>query len=473
MAQAGTAPPSDDDARHTILSSVEGTARHPFTHNPLARLMRLKSADKFRAYNSAMDLANAFIEPPKRPATLDEAEQIIAALWRLLQDCREQLALNSSNSSLPPSQDRLSGKAKDRFSRQPSGKRRGAQEGHVAHTRDLVPEAEVDRIERHFPEAQLHLWRRDCHRSTSRVSTSGLRSAGDHLPGHRTSALWGHLPLFSQRFVTAQLPQETPSGQMGPGLIAWIALMSGHFRLSTRNIQSLLEMQWGLHFSTGAISEAQELVAEWLGSLVEHIAETVRQAPVAHANETTHFRGPSRHWLWVLCTPQLAFFMVHASRGMKAARQLLEDFSGILVTDHHGAYRLHPLAQRQLCSAHVIRNLERIAGRKEGARRTRPLAGQIRPHHHSTQDTDGERAGIDPSTIDDACSPPATTFAWHSNKASRRNLGQRTGNACKKLLADEPMLWTFLKYPRSGPDQQPGGASSPTLCHLAQNQLLK
>ena len=28
---------------------------------------------------------------------------------------------------------------------------------------------------------------------------------------------------------------------------------------------------------------------------------------------------------------------------------------------------------------------------------------------------------------------------WHG--------GQRTGNACKRLLRDEPMLWTFLKTP--------------------------
>jgi len=98
-----------------------------------------------------MDLANTFVERPGRPATLDEAEQVIDTLWRLLQACREQLELNSSNSSLPPSQDRLSGKAKDRHRRKPSGKSRGAQAGHIAHTRDLVPEAEVDRIERHNP----------------------------------------------------------------------------------------------------------------------------------------------------------------------------------------------------------------------------------------------------------------------------------------------------------------------------------
>lgn len=48
-----------------------------------------------------LELANAFIERRNRPATLDEAEQVIDALWRLLQACREQRELNFSNSSLP------------------------------------------------------------------------------------------------------------------------------------------------------------------------------------------------------------------------------------------------------------------------------------------------------------------------------------------------------------------------------------
>ena len=84
-------------------------------------------------------------------------------------------------------------------------------------------------------------------------------------------------------------------------------------------------------------------------------------------DETTHFRGKSRLWLWVLCTPQLAFYMVYASRGMKAAEHLLGFFAGILVTDRHGGYNDYPSDQRQLCWAHIIRNLERMAGYKGDA----------------------------------------------------------------------------------------------------------
>ena len=47
---------------------------------------------------------------------------------------------------------------------------------------------------------------------------------------------------------------------------------------------------------------------------------------------------------------------------MKAAEKLLGLFAGILVSDRHGAYGTHPSDQRQLCWAHIIRNLERIAG---------------------------------------------------------------------------------------------------------------
>ena len=88
---------------------------------------------------------------------------------------------------------------------------------------------------------------------------------------------------------------------------------------------------------------------------------------MAHADETTHIQGAQRHWLWVLCTPQLAFFLVHASRGMKAAQALLGDFAGVLITDRHGAYHTHPATLRQLCWSHVIRNLERLSGRKGDA----------------------------------------------------------------------------------------------------------
>jgi transposase len=354
--------------------------------------------------------------------------------------------LHSTNSSLPPSQDRLLGKPKERMHRQkPSARQRGAQPGHVQQARDRVPEAEVDQIERYFPDAHC---------------PCGGEIRLDSAPRHRHQVF--DLPEITftvtehQRFggacqgcgrrVTAKLPQEIPTGQMGPGLIAWIALMSGHFRLSTRSIQSLLPLQWGLSFSTGAISESQQPVAEWLEPIDQQVGETIRQAAVAHADETTHFREQQRPWLWVLCTPQLAFFMIHASRGMKAARQLLDQFAGILVSDRHGAYGAHPMTQRQLCWAHVIRNLERLSGRKGdpgelGLWLVRLARLIIRLEHA------WRRSGYQSPHYRRRLEPARENFRMALAQGHQQHHGQRTGNACKALLDDEPMLWRFLPSP--------------------------
>ena len=392
-----------------------------------------------------MELANAFIERPKRPATLDEAEQVIDALWRLLQACRKQLDLNSSNSSLPPSHDRLTGKAKDQHPRKPSGKPRGAQTGHLAHTRDPVPETEVDPIERHCPDARCACGGeiRIDPNPQSRHQVFDLPESSYSVTEHQR---FGGTCRCCQRFVTAQLPQDIPTGQMGPGLIAWIALMSGHFRLSTRTIQTLLTMQWGLHISTGAISEAQEPVAHRLEPLVDQIGDTLRQAPVVQADETSPFRGPGRCWRWFLCTPQWAFFMVHAARGMKAARHLLEHFSGIPISDRHGAYGIHPRAQRQLGWAQVIRNLERISGRP-GDPGVRGLwlvkcARRIIQLEHRWR-----KSGYRSEPYRRRLLAARINFRVALEQGQEAHAGQRIGNACAALLRDEPRLWRFLESP--------------------------
>jgi hypothetical protein len=233
---------------------------------------------------------------------------------------------------------------------------------------------------------------------------------------------------------------------MGPGLIAWIALMSGHFRLSTRSIQRFLEMQWGLHFRTGAISEAQEPVAEWLEPVVDHIGETLRRAPVAHADETTHFRGAQRLWRWVLCTPQLAFFMVHASRGRQAAGQLLQNFLGVLITDRHGAYGIHLQDQRQRCWAHVIRHLERISGRKGdpgalGLWLVKFARIIVQLEHR------WRNSGYRSEHFRRRLLAARDHFRMALEQGAQAHAGQRTGHACEALLRDEPMLWRFLDRP--------------------------
>ena len=395
------------------------------------------------------------IDHQKDPDTVAECHQllgrfraIVETLERTIEELREtieRLQVNSSNSSKPPSQDRLSGKAEKENHRKPSNKKRGAQPGHIQNTRKVVPESEVDQIERHFPDTRC-----PCGGDIVIDTDPKDRHQIFDLPQITYTVTehqrFGGTCPCCNRSVVAKLPKQTPSGQMGPGLIAWIALLSGHFRMSTRNIQTFLEMQWGLQFSTGAISESQEPVAQWLEPLYDHIGDTVRQAPVAHADETTHFRGKDRLWLWVLCTPQLAFYMVHASRGMKAAEKLLGQFAGILVSDRHGGYRAHPSDQRQLCWAHIIRNLERVAGYRGDAgelgRWLVHFARIVIQLEHRWR-----KSGYRSEHYRRRLVAARENLKISLQQGSARHDGKKTGRICEELLRVEPMLWRFMASP--------------------------
>ena len=44
------------------------------------------------------------------------------------------------------------------------------------------------------------------------------------------------------------LPSSAPSGQMGPRLMSYIAVLAGQYHLSVRKIQRLLRDQYGMTF---------------------------------------------------------------------------------------------------------------------------------------------------------------------------------------------------------------------------------
>ena len=397
-----------------------------------------------------------FSGPAPQPATLAEAQQLIQRLWpsqrellskqRELQaqidELKERLNSDSNDSSKPPSSDSPAQRARRRKKRR-SGKSQGAQPGHKKYERGLVPESELDGIEKFYPEGQC-----SCGDTLALEDEPAVRHQIFDLPEVRYQVteyqLYRGYCCRCDRHITAQLPDWIPSGQMGPGLISWIGLLAGQFHLSIRSIQRFLKEQWQLDFSIGAISQAQGKMNPWLGPVYRHIGEHVRQADVAHADETTHYREREQRWLWCLTTPLAVYLLTHFSRGKAAAMELLGSFSGVLVTDHYAGYNDYPAHLRQLCWAHLIRRFEKIARRigqagKIGQRLLLLAHAVIRTRHRWQQ---GQ----------------LTLYQYHRRMqrlraAMRRTLEQgqalsgssRTANQCRHILNDFALYWTFLK----------------------------
>jgi transposase len=309
--------------------------------------------------------------PAPKAKTLEEAQQTIDTLWSALgeamkriEQLEEQLRIDSRDSSKAPSSDSPEQRGK-RPKKRRTGKSQGAQPGHPKHERALLPESEVDQIERFYPEGAC-----SCGHALTIADEASVRHQVFDLPEVRYQVTEyqlysGYCPACHQH-TSARLPDWVPSGQMGAGLISTVGLLAGQFHLSVRHIQSFLKEHWQLSFSTGAISQAQGKMNAWLGPVYRQIGDHVRQADIAHADETTHYRKNERRWLWVLTRPMAVYFLSHYSRGKAAAQALLGSFCGILVTDHYAGYNGYARHLRQLCWAHLIRRFERIA-RRPGA----------------------------------------------------------------------------------------------------------
>lgn len=287
--------------------------------------------------------------------------QVNEALRREIEELKEKLGRNSSNSSRPPSQDGLSEKQKRREerkrTRKPSDRKQGAQPGHPGHQRELVDESEVDHFEFHFP-----------------PSCAGC---GHHLPEipegePRREQKWEIPPVKPEvtehRFysvtcpscgerTTAQPGPEVPKGAFGPRAEAMVAYLRGSAHLSVSDVKRVLADLFGLVVSRGAIVRICERVSERLAAAYEEALGAVRRAAIVHADETPWFLRGVLAWLWIAATKVLKVFRVDEKRTTEAAKRLLgEALLGVLVTDRYTAYRDHPAARHQFCIPHLIRD---------------------------------------------------------------------------------------------------------------------
>ena len=82
------------------------------------------------------------------------------------------------------------------------------------------------------------------------------------------------------------------------------------------------------------------------------------QEPVVNADETGHRTNGDKRWLWVFVAHTFVLYRIAADRGSAVLTAVLgETFAGVLGSDRLPSYLKYVAAQRQLCWAHLTRNL--------------------------------------------------------------------------------------------------------------------
>ena len=283
-------------------------------------------------------------------------------LKRRVADLEAKLSENSSNSNKPPSADSPADR-RERPKDAPSGKAPGGQPGHKGKRRQLLPDKMITGTEDCFPEA--------------------CRRCGDDLPRRRDTEPLRHQvvdvpeikPLvveFRLHRVTCgcgaitcgTLPDGTPTGMLGPRLVALIALLVGEMHVSRRKVQRLLRDLLGIRVAVGTVSESEEIVSDAVAAAVDEARLHALAERVKHVDATTWYQAGAYRSLWTLATAAVTVFCIAADGSRATLRQWLSRVRGVLVTDRGTQFGFWAMDRRQICWAHLVRKFASYGTRR-------------------------------------------------------------------------------------------------------------
>jgi transposase len=291
---------------------------------------------------------------------IEQLEVSVLQLLQRIEQLESRLNQNSQNSNKPPSSDPPYQRPAREVRK--SKRRRGGQKGHKGHRQQMLKPTEI-----------LTIAPGPCTCGCARQRAGSLRPFYTHQ--------WIELPEIAMqvkhvvlkkaqcsscgRWVKAQLPREYQSGY-GPRFSALVAELSGIQGISRQAVEDFIENVFAVPISTGAIQKVIDRVSEALAPVHQAIGASVRRAPVNHVDETSWQQAGVLKWLWTMTNCLAAFFIVHSNRSRKAFEALIENWTGILVSDNYPLYR-NWVNQRQVCLAHLIRKASGLAQRTDEA----------------------------------------------------------------------------------------------------------
>jgi transposase len=291
----------------------------------------------------------------------------VVALQERVRDLEARLGQDSSNSSRPPSADPPQAAAKGKRRSVPSGRKRGGQPGHPGSFRSLLRVEQVDAVVVVVPE--VCCW---CQQpfADGKVGRHGRvwRHQVVELPppAVRVTEYQMEVRRCGQcgKRTRATLPAGVPQRPFGPRLVGVVALLTGRYRLSRREVQQLLVDLWGVTLSLGAVTNQEQAESAALAPVVAEVRAAVQQAVEVNIDETSWRQEKHRAWLWAAVTPNLTAFLVDRSRGGAALEALLgEQFGGVVGSDRWSVYKRFPAERRALCWAHLKRDFQGLEDR--------------------------------------------------------------------------------------------------------------
>ena len=269
-----------------------------------------------------------------------------------------------------------------------SKKKRGGQPGHPKSERPFIPSDECDEV--------ITLLPTECR------GCGGTLTGCDADPWrHQVWELPEIKPLVTEyqrhrlvctgcgKSTCAELPEGVPTGQSGPRLVAFVALLMVCFRLSKRRVSLFCEMVLNVPLCPGTIIKLQSIATAATRPAYDTLVKKLRKQDHLNGDETPTKQGNQNAWIWTLVAATFTVFAVRLTKAACVIHEILTlDYAGVLTSDRAKMYLWCP--RLQWCWAHLKRDFEAMSLRAgeagEIGKRLAELTDEMFHHWHRVRD---------------------------------------------------------------------------------------
>lgn len=288
-----------------------------------------------------------------------ELTGIVSKQSEVIQALQDKVAKDSQNSGKPPSSDGLK-KRRTQSLRKKEGRKPGGQPGHKGTTLQMVEKP--DHVEHYAVKACPN-----CEADLSKVEATdyGRRQIFD-IPAVQIEITEHRVEVKAcpncQKEVEASYPEGVGQRvQYGPRLTAQASYLSTYQLVPMARTCELLNDFYGVKPSTAFVVKANRAVHKGSNPSVEEIKEQLKEADLAHFDESGVRVDGKLQWLHSSSTETLTHYGVHEKRGREAMDEIgiLPEFKGRAVHDHWKSYNGYA-CEHIFCNAHHLRELQFI-----------------------------------------------------------------------------------------------------------------
>jgi transposase len=293
--------------------------------------------------------------PPAVVALIEWQAEQIRVLTARVAELEAKLGKKPTNSSKPPSSTHPHDKPPP--TKPKSTRQRGGQPGHDKHERELIPTEQCQTVVRCVPTEC-----RRCGKGLAGADAEPLRHQVWELPEIKpiVTEYQRHRLVCSCGCSTCgELPKGVPTGQAGPRLIAFAALLMACFRQSKRRAAQFMSQILNQPASPGWMVILQNRAAEAVKPAYDELAAQLATQAALNIDESPTKEGPSKAWVWTFVAATFTFFTCRTSRAADVLKELLGSaYNGVIHCDRARMYWCY--GRLQWCWAHLKRDFQAL-----------------------------------------------------------------------------------------------------------------